>query len=468
LPDPDLPAETDQTDRAHKTGLARVLSQRDLVLLIIGSVIGSGIFLVPPTVLKEVGGSAPIALSVWIVGGVLSLLGALTYGEMGAMKPQAGGIYVFIRDGFGRLPAFLYGWTLITVINSAGVAALAVAASTNLALLVPIGPWEQKGIAVGMIAVLAAVNVWGTRQSADLQNWTTAIKAGAILVMSAVLITLTPRGVRPAVAAVPHLETSLASAFGVAMIGVLWAYEGWQSVTFSAGETVNPHRTFPRAFVIGTVALIGIYMTANFAYLSALGPNSLAHAKNAASESLQVVVGVWAAKLVLVAILISMFSAANANFLTGPRVYYAMALDGLFFTRLSIVHHRFRTPAFAIVAGAVCSAIFAASGTFDQLLTYVVFAGWIFYALGAAAIFVYRRREPDAVRPFRVPGYPWTPLLYIFSAMALVANTIISKPMDAAVGLSLVAIGIPAYLFWRTRKSALISETVEEIEPDLT
>jgi APA family basic amino acid/polyamine antiporter len=249
---------------------------------------------------------------------------------------------------------------------------------------------------------------------------------------------------------------------------VLWAYEGWQSVTFSAGETVNPHRTFPRAFFIGTVALIGIYMTANFAYLTALGPTALAHANNAASESLQVVVGAWAAKLVLVAILISMFSAANAHFLTGPRVYYAMALDGLFFTRLSIVHHRFRTPAFAIIAGAVCSAIFAASGTFNQLLTYVVFAGWIFYALGAAAIFVYRRREPDAVRPFRVPGYPWTPLLYILSAMALVVNTIISKPMDAAVGLTLVAIGIPAYLFWRTRKPVGVAETVEEIEPELT
>jgi APA family basic amino acid/polyamine antiporter len=248
-----------------------------------------------------------------------------------------------------------------------------------------------------------------------------------------------------------QVDASLASAFGVAMISVLWAYEGWQYGTYSAGETLNPQRNFPRAFLIGTAILIGVYMLANVAYLAALGPREAASASRIASSSVAMVMGPGAAKLVAIAILISIFSAANSTALTAPRVYYAMARDGLFFKRLAEVHPRFGTPAFAIVTGSIWSAILACVGTFQQLLSYVVFTGWIFYGLAAACVFVYRRRMEGTLPPYQVPGYPWTPLLFILSAVALVGNTIIATPGDAIKGLLMVLLGVPVYFFWRSR-----------------
>lgn len=422
---------------------------RDLVLLVIGTVIGSGIFLVPGAVLRPVDNSIAIAMTVWLTGGVLSLLGALTYGELSAMRPEAGGLYVFIRDTFGPLLAFLYGWTLFFVISSGSIATLAVAFSNYLSEFVPLSPWLAKSASVLMIAVIAVVNVRGTRQSADLQNVTTAIKVAAIVVMSAVLFWFgkNPIFSSPVTSAAGH-GGSLLSGFGVAMISVLWAYEGWQYATFSAGETINPQRDFPRAFLIGSAALIGIYLLANLGYLAAIGPENVAGSNRVAVTAVASVIGPSVAKVVGLIILISIFSAANSIILTAPRVYYAMANDGLFFKRLSEVHPRFGTPAFAVISAASWAAVLAASGTFEQLLTYVIFIGWIFYALAAASIFVYRRRDPDASRPYRVPGYPYTPIVFIAAAMALVVNTIVTQPGRSAVGLGIVCLGIPAYAVW--------------------
>lgn len=434
------------------TSLPRTLGLRDLILLTIGSVIGSGIFLVPGAVLRQVDGFILPAMLVWLVGGVLSLLGALTYGELGAMKPAAGGLYVYIRDCFGRFPAFLFGWTLFFVISSGAVATLAVAFSAYLGELVPMTPGLAKVIAVLMIAVVTLVNVFGTRTSADLQNWTTATKVIGILLMSVVLLWLGRgfQGSGPALWSTQY-SGSLASGFGLAMIGVLWAYEGWQFVTYSAGEVTNAKRNLPLGLVIGTAALIGIYLIANFGYLAAVGATGVANSDRLAATAVSTIVSPTAAKLVAIMILISIFSAANGIMLTSPRVYYAMARDRLFFHRLAEVHPRFRTPAFAIIAGAVWSAILALSGTFEQLLTYVVFIGWIFYALAAASIFVYRRRWPEAVRPYRVPGYPLTPLLFIAAAAALAVNTIATQPARAGIGLGIVLLGAPAYLIWRQK-----------------
>ena len=430
--------------------LPRTLGLRDLTLLTVGSVIGSGIFLVPGGVLRQVGGFVVPAMLVWLVGGILSLLGALTYGELGAMRPAAGGLYVYIRDCFGRFPAFLFGWTLFFVIGSGAVATLAVAFGAYLGELVPLTPGLEKLVAVLMIAVVAAVNVAGTRASADLQNWTTAAKVLGILLMSAALLWL-GRGFEGSAPALwpARYDAGLASGFGLAMIGVLWAYEGWQFVTYSAGEVVNARRTLPLGLVAGTASLVVIYLFANLGYLAALGPAGVADSDRLAATAVSAVVGPWAAKLVAVIILVSIFSAANGTMLTAPRVFYAMARDRLFFQRLAEVHPRFQTPAFAVAAGAAWSIILAATGTFEQLLTYVVFAGWIFYALAAAAVFVYRRREPDAARPYRVPGYPVTPLLFIIAAAALVLNTVATQPFRAGVGIGIVLVGAPAYLIWR-------------------
>jgi APA family basic amino acid/polyamine antiporter len=438
--------------------LARILTLRDLTFLLMGSVIGSGIFLVPGQALNQVGRSVELALTAWLVGGVVMLLGALTLGELSAANPAAGGQYVFLRDCFGPLPAFLFGWTVFFVINAGAIAALSVAFSTTLAAFLkdsfPLSPLAQKLVSIGVITVLTIVNVRGTRQSANLQNYTTAIKVGAILLMSLVMLSL-GRGfadggevAAPAASSLPPF-----SAFGIALIGVLWAYDGWQPVACSAGETLHPQRTFPRAFLLGALALITVYLLANVAYLAALGPAGLAETESAAPAALGAVLGPWASHLITLVILISVFSAANSNFLTRPRVFFAMANDGLFFRRLAAVHPRFGTPAFAVVANAPIAAVMAATGTFEQLLTYVIFVGLIFDALSAACVFVYRRRASGAARPYSVPGYPWTPSLFILAAIAIMANTLATQPREAAIGLGLVVVGLPAYFVWRSRRN---------------
>src|SRR5438552_3693633 len=437
---------------AATTKLQQVLRLHDLVLLIIGTVIGSGIFLVPGVVLKAVGGSLSLALSIWVVGGILSLLGALTYGELSAMNPAAGGLYVYIRDCFGRFPAFLFGWILFFVVSTGSIATLAVAFSNYLGEIYPLGPWTTKLVSLSMIGVIALVNVRGTRASANLQNVTTAIKVLAILAMGASLIYFVSRfQVRAAPPMSSMSLTSQLSGIGLAIVSVLWAYEGWQYSTFAAGETVNPRRDFPLAFLTGVLILIGVYVFANLGYLAALGTAGVANSNRVAATALATVVSPAVAKAVTFAIMISMFSAANSIVLTAPRVYFAMAKDGLFFSRLSVVHPRYGTPAFAVIAAAAWAATLAATGTFEQLLTYVVFMGWIFYALAAASVFVYRKHEPDAERPYRVPGYPVTPLVFIVAAVALVANTVITQPRRAAVGLAIVLAGAPAYAIWRRR-----------------
>jgi APA family basic amino acid/polyamine antiporter len=415
--------------------------------MIIGTVIGSGIFLVPGTILRSVGNSVPLAAMVWLAGGVLSLLGALTYGELSAARPRAGGLYVYIRDCFGALPAFLFGWTFFLVISAGSVATLAVAFSNYVREFIPLSPLLAKAISVLLILSITIVNIRGTRQSANLTNVTTAFKATVIVTLGIVLWIF---GGHPLFEhdANAHTQSSL-SGVGLAMISVLWAYEGWQYVTFSAGETINPQRTFPLAFLVGTIALIVIYLLANLGYVSALGAAGVADSTRVAASALSVVVGGGASKIVGIVILVSMFSAANSILLTAPRVYYAMAQDGLFFRSLARIHPTYGTPAFAIGVAGAWSALLAAIGSFEQLLTFVVFIGWIFYALAASSLFVYRRREPNAVRTYRVPGYPVTPLIFIVAAVALVANTIATQPLRAAIGLGIVLLGVPAYLFWR-------------------
>jgi APA family basic amino acid/polyamine antiporter len=237
------------------------------------------------------------------------------------------------------------------------------------------------------------------------------------------------------------------------MIGVLWAYEGWQYVTFSAGETIEPQRTFPRGIVGGTVALIAIYLLANVGYVAALGVEAASTSTSIASDAVTALMGPTAGVLITLAILLSMFSAANGLTLTAPRVYYAMARDGVFFRALAHIHANFGTPALAIAASSVWAMVLAATGTFEQLLTYVVFVGWIFYALGAVSIFVYRRRKPIAYRPFRVPGYPWTPAIFVLAAGAIVVNTLFVQPREALLGLAVMFLGTPAYYVWRARNA---------------
>src|SRR5579859_4192003 len=433
--------------------LLRTLRLRDLFLLFVGSVIGSGIFLTPGLILRQLNGSVGFSLLVWIVGGVLSLLGALTYAELAATNPEAGGLYCFIRDGFGRVSAFLYGWCLFLVIASGSVAALARAFTEHLAEIIPLSALGKTVLSVVMIA---AVNVWGTRKSSNLQNWTTLIKVGIIVVLSAILLSLGRHAgdLPPALGSSQH-GLGLLSNFGLAMIAVLWAYEGWQFGTYSAGEVVDPQKAFPRAFLFGSLTLAGLYVIAVIAYLVALGPAGATASNTIASTSVGVVLGRRAEIIVALTILVSTFSAANSVILTAPRVFYAMANDNLFFKKLAEVHPRFHTPAAAIVALGVWSAVLACAGKFAELIGGVIFIGWIFYGLGAAAIFPLRRAAKGLAIPYRVPGYPWTPLLFVLAAAAIVGNAIYLAFADPtqfrnlAVAILLFVLGLPAYLFWR-------------------
>jgi len=442
--------------------LARMLRERDLLLLFIGSVIGSGIFLSPGIILRQVGGSVGYSLLVWILGGALSLLGALTYAELSAANPEAGGLYCYIRDGFGRLPAFLYGWSLLFVIASASIGALAHAFTAYLRELVPLTAVEARIVPIVMIAVVTIVNVWGTRKSSDLLNVTTLIKVGVIVALAATLLVVgLARGNHaseiPRAMGTPFTGFRLVSAFGFAMIMVLWAYEGWQFGTYTAGEVMNPQKSFPRAFFLGSVMLVGLYLFAVIAYLVALGPLGAMLTDTIAATAARQVLGPWAGMLVACGILVSTFSSTHSIVLTAPRVFFAMANDNLFFKKLAEVHPRFGTPAAAVVILGVWSCVLTLTGGFEKLTNEAILIGWIFYGLGAAAIFPARRALAGKEVPYRVPGYPFTPFLFVLAAASIVTNAVYAAVSDPRqftyllAAMALMLLGLPGYFFWSRR-----------------
>ena len=439
--------------------LTRSLRERDLLYLFVGSVIGSGIFLTPGLILRHLGGSVGFSLLVWLIGGVLSLLGALTYAELSAANPEAGGLYCYIRDAFGRLLAFLYGWSLLLIIASATIAALAHAFTSYLEQIIPLSRAGELIVPVLMIAAVTVVNIWGTRKSSDLQNVTTLIKVGIIVLLGSVLLILGFWRGKHAAELSAAMGSSLSgfaliSAFGFAMITVLWAYEGWQFGTYSAGEVINPQKSFPRAFLFGSVLLAGLYLYAVIAYLVALGPRAAAASDTIAAAAATSVLGLWAGKLVAAAILISTFSSSNSVMLTAPRVFFAMAKDNLFFKKLAEVHPSFGTPAAAVFVLGSWSCILALAGGFEKLTNAVILIGWIFYGLGAAAIFPIRRANQGKTIPYRVPGYPITPLIFILAALAIVGNAVYAAIADPRqftyllVAIGLMLLGLPGYFFW--------------------
>ena len=432
------------------TELRRTLTARDVAVITVGTVIGSGIFLTPGGVLRS-SGSVGVSMLVWMGGGLLTLLGALTYAELGCSRPGAGGLYAYIRDAFGPAAAFTFGWTLFVVIGSGSVATLAVAAGDNLAAVMPLGEAGKKIVAVAIIAGLALINVRGTRQSTDALGIATLLK---VLVLTLLIIALPLLGsgwsridaVWPERVSGPVLSGGL-----LAMVSVLWAYEGWQYATFVGGEVIDPQRNFPRGLMLGAAALVIIYVLVNLGYLAALGPAGVAASSAVASESVGAIFGPVAARLVAIPVLVSIISAAHGLILTAARVFHAMARDRAFFAKLGEVHPRYGTPAFSIIALSAWSAVLALSGTFNTLLTYVVFVAWIFYGLGGVCLIVFRLREPLRPRPMKVPGYPVTPILFVLSAAVIVINTKIDNPVRAVIGIAATLSAIPIHAVWVRR-----------------
>lgn len=446
-----------ESSRGHGPELARELGLFDTTNLVIGTIIGSGIFLVPSEIARAVH-TAGWMLAVWVIGGVLTLLGALSLAELGAAMPEAGGLYTFITRGFGRLPGFLCGWMLFTVITSGSIATLSVAFPIYLGGFVPLTPTTGKLVSLVAIVALTWVNAIGVKNGARVGNVLTVLKVGGLVAM-VIAIFLLPGPRLESVPPAPPLESGSvpATAIGVALVAVLWAYEGWHDVSFAAGEIHDPQKNLPRGLIGGVAIVILLYLLANLAYLRVLTPAEIAASDRVALTAMTKVTGAWGGKLLTAAILCSILGAMNALVLAGPRAYYQMAKDGLFIDRISRVHPRWRTPVEALVfqgLWAVFLVLFI--GGFSRLFTYVIFGGWIFYALAVVSVIALRRKEPGLARPFRVPGYPAVPLLFAAAALALVVNTLVATPRESGIGLAFIALGIPIYFgqrAWRRRRA---------------
>jgi APA family basic amino acid/polyamine antiporter len=431
-----------------KTGLVRELNCADGIALVVGTVIGSGIFLVPGPIAAQLHSLSAVLL-VWIVGGLLSLFGALSLGELGSMYPGAGGLYVYLRHAFGKPLAFLYGWGLLSMIQSGSIATLAVGFSLYLSRLFPLSVAGQKAAAIASILLLTGMNCLGLRLGKLVQNVSTISKLAGLALL---FILLLWRG------HIHLLQTSFSPTmptwrsllpFGAALVAVLWAYEGWHVVSFTAGEFRSPKRDLPKSLFLGTAAVATIYVLMNIAYYSVLTPLAVRATDHAAATAIQAAYGMGTTVLISVLILTSILGAMNGMILTGPRVYYAMARDGVFFRRLGQTNQRLHTPIAAILVQGVWASLLTLTGNFQQLFTYVIFTAWIFYGLTVAAVIVLRIRKPDLERSFRVPAYPWLPLLFVAAAVGISLGAILNDPVHACFGIAMILTGVPVYLSFR-------------------
>jgi APA family basic amino acid/polyamine antiporter len=432
------------------------LGPLDATALVVGSMIGSGIFIVSADIARQVN-SPGLLLVVWIATAALTIVAALSYGELAAMMPRAGGQYVYLREAFGPLPAFLYGWTLFLVIQTGTIAAVAVAFAKFLAVFWPGAP--EKAVAMAVLVLLAWVNTRGVRQGAIVQNIFTFAKTGALLG----LILLGVAGGRNPEAVARNFGTLWADAewswtavrlVGVAMVGALFSSDAWNNVTFTAGETLNPRRNVPLSLALGVAIVSAIYLAANYVYLSVLPLEAIQQAPQdrVGTAVAGAILGARAEAVMAAAIMISTFGCVNGMTLAGARVYYAMALDGLFFRRAAKLDPRTATPAVSLWAQCAWACVLTLSGRYGDLLDYVIFAVLLFYVLTIAGVFVLRRKHPDWPRPYRAFGYPVLPALYILAASLIEVLLLLYKPNYTWPGLILVLLGLPVYWFWRRKE----------------
>ncbi|NUP54320.1 MAG: amino acid permease, partial [Gemmatimonadaceae bacterium] len=418
-------------------------------MLVVGGIIGSGIFLNPAIVAQRVG-SARLIMLTWLLGAVIALLGAFIFAELGARRPAAGGGYVYLREAFGPLPAFLYGWALLLAIATGAAAAVAVTFASYAAPLLGLRAASEPWLAAAAIALLSAVNAAGVRQGTVTQNVFTVLKLAAIaaLVVSALLAP--PLTVAAAAPASPG-ATPLIVALGTALVPVLFAYGGWQQTNFVAEEMVDAERNLPRALGIGVLVVALVYLSVNLTYLRALGVPALAASRAPAADVMGAYFGPAGRRLIAAGIAVSTFGFLNLVILVTPRVYQAMARDGLFFARFADLHPRTRTPVAAIAVQGIWAIGLLLSGSYGQLLDYVTFADWIFFGVTAATLFVYRRRDVHAGSRYRAPFYPVSVLLFCAACLYVVAGAVFSNPWNAVRGSVLLAAGVPVFLFWSRR-----------------
>lgn len=464
--------------REGEDGLVRALGLWDSTLLVIGLVIGSAVFLVT----GGAGGVARLLPSPgllilgWIAGGLLSFAGALVYAELGAAMPRAGGQYLFLREAYGDLTGFLYGWTLFTVIHTGSLAALAVGYARYFGVFVPalgtdrivaalplfghtlsISAGQLNAVAV--IVLLSIVNYFGVKEGSLFQGMVTVVKIASFAGFMVLGIAI-GKGSWSHLAAAPPASaasTGAAGGFGLgafilSMVAMLWAYEGWNNITFTAGEIKDPQRNLPRSLILGMSAITLIYVGMNVIYLYAMPIGEMVSTDTIGEAAAGRLFGPAGSSLMSLCVLVSVFGCISATVISGPRVFYAMAKDGLFFRRIASVHPRHRTPAQAILWQCIWSSALCLSGTYDQLYTFVIFAAVLFYALAGASVIVLRRRHPEWPRPYRTWGYPVTPIVYVGVCVLVLGNTLINQPVESGWGLAILGCGLPAYVYWRRQR----------------
>lgn len=418
------------------------------MMINVGTIVASGIFLVPSDVAQRLD-SAVLNLAVWVVATLVSLLGALTIAELGASLPKAGGLFVYLREAYGPIWGFFYGWALFIVIQTGSIAAVAVAFATYLGYFLPLGGLEVKLVAVLCIAALTGINVLGVREGVWTQNIVTVAKIAVIGGLLAIAFSAsTGSWSNLAESGTARWAPSTAVVFGAALIGPLWAFDGWIQTSYVGGEIKNPGRNLPLSTIYSVVIVGAIYFLLNAAYLFVLRVEGVAGSALVAADTTAAVLGGAGAAFAAALVMLTTLGSTNGMILAGPRVYYAMARDRLFFSSVGRVHPRFQTPAVSLGVQALWSVGLVFTGTYEQLFTYVVFVSWVFYGMGASAVFVLRRRA-HLPRPYRVWGYPWVPLAFLTFTAALLLNTLIAKPRDSLVGLGLMLLGVPFYLFWK-------------------
>jgi APA family basic amino acid/polyamine antiporter len=430
--------------------LPRKLGFPDGALLLIGSVIGSGIFVVPSLIARRVP-EPGLVIGIWVFSGLLVLAGAFALAELGAMLPHSGGLYVYMREAYGRFFAFLYGWTVVLVVIPGSMAALTTAFLLYLGHFVPLPDAAAKSLGILVLLALAFVNSRGVRWGANVQNGFTILKAGSLLALVAAAV-ITQRGNASNLLplAPERLDLDVFGAIGVAMISILFACDGWHFVGFVAGEMKEPAKNVPRSILLGIFTMIAIYAAVNVAYYFALGEKGIAASDRVASDAASTLVGPVGASLIALAIICSTFGANAANMLAGPRVLFAMARDGLVFEKLAEIHPRFSTPANAIWFLAIWAAILTLTGGYEHLITMAMFANWILFTMVAYSVVVLRRLHPEWARPYRVPFYPFPVAVFVLVAAVFVLNTLVESPRSSLFGLVIQSVGVIFYLAWRT------------------
>ena len=460
---------------ASQTGLARKLGLFDSTMIMVGIIIGSGIFLTSGIMAKSIPSSGLILLA-WFVGGLLTLAGALTYAELGAAMPEAGGQYVYLREAYGPIAGFLFGWILFLVYMTGGIAGLALAFAEYVGYFAPslgtgnsildlnipllhssfhysLSAGQIVGIAV--IGLLSIFNFIGVGLGKFIQNVFTVIKIGILVTIISLGFAI-GKGTPPALSLNPMGMDfgSILIGFGVSLVAVSWAFDGWNNVNFVAGEIKNPKRNLPLALIIGTLGITFLYVLVNYVYLYALPIQETIGVVRIAEKATGALFGASTGALISGLVIVSVFGALNGSILVGPRVYYAMAKDGLFFRKVAHVHPRFRTPGFSILIQAIWASLLTFLGTFEQIFTFTMFIGILFWIVATASVFTLRKKRPDLPRPYKTWGYPVVPAIFIIASTGILLNTLIEKPVEALAGLILTALGIPAYYYWKLRSKS--------------